>query len=563
MTEAPWWFTEHYARLNIEDYQRAVDAHERALQGAKSASSAIRVLGEWDALRSSLFSQRNYANTYFSLDSSAERARTEQEFWDQNAAGIHQAEATFARAVLYCPELEALRETFGEQFIRLKQCVAARSGDPHTQELFTSEAQLVSRYTSLLAQPGGEIAGKSYNPLNVRKLFDSPNSDTRREAWQLRECFVAEHGPELDEILDQLVACRTKMAHGLGFANYVALGHLVVERIGYDVDDVRCFTDGVRDFIVPVSAERFDLKRRRLGVSEFSVSDELASEPGTESGVLVSAPEMLDTLARVLAETAPELEEFVRAMKQSRLFYSAEHPRKTGQCQCAIFPDLRMPFVIADVDTTTKDAWALLHEFGHAFHAYRGRNAKLIDLIWPTSEACELAAQMSSLCLPRMTHFFGTAASANLRRELERRLLAVSLGALMNDFQERLYREPQLTPRARRQLWARLEREHMPWRKYTDLPTLHDGAALLLIPHLFVAPFSGLDFALSITCDLQFQARTRKYGQDAAARDYLAYCDQGGAQAFPELLRTARLDSPFERRTLQGLGELSRALLDP
>lgn len=57
---------------------------------------------------------------------------------------------------------------------------------------------------------------------------------------------------------------------------------------------------------------------------------------------------------------------------------------------CTTIPDYKAPFIFANFNNTQHDVEVMTHEAGHAFQAYQSRNARLLEYVWPTYEACEI-----------------------------------------------------------------------------------------------------------------------------------------------------------------------------
>lgn len=70
--------------------------------------------------------------------------------------------------------------------------------------------------------------------------------------------------------------------------------------------------------------------------------------------------------------------------------------------------------------------------------------------------------------------------------------------------------------------------------------------------HIFKMPFYYIDYCLAQICALQFWRKCNE-DRDVAWKDYLSLCKQGGSRSFLELLKTARIESPFDKNTIQSI----------
>lgn len=72
--------------------------------------------------------------------------------------------------------------------------------------------------------------------------------------------------------------------------------------------------------------------------------------------------------------------------------------------------------------------------------------------------------------------------------------------------------------------------------------------------HVFLYPFYYVDYALAMTCALQFYLRMRK-DFEGTWKDYLKLCQLGGSLGYKDLLKAVNLKNPFEEETLKEVSE--------
>ena len=73
-------------------------------------------------------------------------------------------------------------------------------------------------------------------------------------------------------------------------------------------------------------------------------------------------------------------------------------------------------------------------------------------------------------------------------------------------------------------------------------------------------PFYYIDYALAMTCALQFWLKADR-DRTAAMADYAAICAAGGSVSFDELVKLAKIRSPFEPGCLRDVCAAARAHL--
>ena len=90
----------------------------------------------------------------------------------------------------------------------------------------------------------------------------------------------------------------------------------------------------------------------------------------------------------------------------------------------------------------------------------------------------------------------------------------------------------------------------MPWMKLDgDIPFYSDGEGWQRQSHIYDTPFYYIDYCLAQTVALEFWAMMQKDYDDAFAH-YMAYTEQGGSDTFTNILKKAKLESPFDEHCL-------------
>ena len=74
-------------------------------------------------------------------------------------------------------------------------------------------------------------------------------------------------------------------------------------------------------------------------------------------------------------------------------------------------------------------------------------------------------------------------------------------------------------------------------------------------------PFYYIDYCLAQICALQFW-RKCNHDRDIAWKDYLELCKAGGSKSFLELLKIAKIDSPFDKSVVKSIVEYSENWLE-
>jgi oligoendopeptidase F len=129
--------------------------------------------------------------------------------------------------------------------------------------------------------------------------------------------------------------------------------------------------------------------------------------------------------------------------------------------------------------------------------------------------------------------------------------------AAVDEFQERVYADPNASAAERRAIWQHLEAVYLPWRNAGDIAHIAAGGLWQRQSHIYAFPFYYIDYGLAMCCALQLWSHAADDRAGALAT-YVELCERGGELPFLSLVRSAGLRSPFEPGALAGVAKLAR-----
>ena len=543
--------TPELADLRIQ-YQALLDD----LDGGASAD----VVARWDVLRRRLATWSSLAHVHFTLDTRDEIAKVAKTLVDELSPQIEALDVQVKTTLLADPHREALTESYGEHLGSLWRADLA-SFDPAITDDMVTESQLINRYTELLASARFEFRGETLSLSTIPRYTLDNDRGTRREATLLKWAWFAENGEALDSIFDDLVTLRTQMARTLGYDNYVELGYRRMQRVDYDRDDVRVFRGQVLDEVVPVVSRLRSLQAERLGVGSLKAWDMATYHGDGNPRPAGDHDWMMDRATEMFEGLGPQFSTFFAMMRDQGLLQLQSRDGKAGGGYCTFFPDFNVPFIFANFNGTAQDVKVFTHECGHAFQAWSSRSAPISDYLWPTYESAEIhSMSLEFLAWPYMDRFFEEDAERFCWTHLAGALAFLPYGVSVDEFQHRIYENPEMSPAERHAVWHDIERRYQPELDWDSLPYPAMGGRWQGQQHIYHRPFYYIDYTLAQTCALQFWLGARKDREETMSR-YHSLCGLGGTAPFQQLVAAAGLRSPFAEGCLSAVLEEASGVL--
>jgi len=460
----------------------------------------------------------------------------------------------YYEALLKSPYQETLKAEFGEQIFRIAEMML-KTFKPEIIEDLQLENKLSSQYVKLRASSKIMFEGEERNLSQMEPFMQSPNQDMRKKAQEAVNGFFEENEEAFDTIYDDLVKVRTKMAHSLGFDNFVELGYARLMRSDYDAKMADGYREQVYTELVPVASELRKRQASRLGVEALKYYDEpleFLSGNATPKG---DPQWIMDHGKTMYKELSAETDEFFNFMLNNDLMDLVAKKGKAGGGYCTFISDYKAPFIFSNFNGTAGDVDVLTHEAGHAFQVYSSRNYELPEYIWPTLEACEIhSMSMEFFAWPWMDKFFENETEKYKFAHLSGALLFIPYGVTVDEFQHFVYEHPEVTPAERRAKWREIEKKYLPHRDYEGCDFLERGGYWFKQGHIYMNPFYYIDYTLAQVCAFEFWEKSRT-DRETAWSDYIRLCKAGGSKSFLELVELAKLNNPFVDGTIKKIIE--------
>lgn len=441
--------------------------------------------------------------------------------------------------LLSCPAADHLDATRYDVLLRQRRSDKQIFRAENT-ELQIEESELQTKQQSIMGAVTVAFRGESHTLQQMGKYLEDHDRATREEAYLASLEQRRKTWPEMDEILDQLVTLRTRMARNAGFDGYVPYRFQQLHRFDYDAEDCHRFHDAIAEVVVP-AVRRIDAQRREiLGLDalrpwdcDVDVRGEAPLRP------FETEEQLLEIVSKTFGRVDPRFAtEFQTLRRESLLDLMSRKGKAPGGYQYTI-EDVRLPFIFMNAVGLHGDVQTLLHEGGHAFHAILSRDDDLVDYRSAPIEFAETASMsMELLGLEQLEEVYGPRDAERARKShLERVLRLLPWIASIDAFQHWLYSHPEHSREERVQSWLEIRGRLGPDLDYSGLEDAqqYQWAGQL---HLYSHPLYYVEYAIAQIASLQVWLNYRRDPKAAieAYRDGLAL---GGSRPLPSLFEAA------------------------
>ena len=395
----------------------------------------------------------------------------------------------------------------------------------------------------------------------LQPFLKSSDRAIRERAFRASSRPYMDRRDELSGLFDQMYHLRQQAAKNAGFANFRDYIFPAKFRFDYTPADCERFHQAVEHTVAPAVERVLESRRQRLGLDVLRPWD-LAVDPYRPKALrpFADAAELVNTARRVFEKVDPALGSEFQSMIDEGLLDLESRKGKAPGGYCETLHFQGRPFIFMNAVGLVDDVNTLLHEAGHAFHAFAAHRQPLIWQRHPGSEAAELASMSMELLaashLTRPVGYFTPEDALSARLEhLEDILLSLVHIASVDAFQTWIYTSGRggdadardaewLRLRARFERgvdWTGLEQERVA-RWYRQL-------------HIFLYPFYYIEYGIAQIGALQVWRNSLKDAPEAVGR-YREALALGAVHSLPDIYRTAGARLTFDAGTISELVEL-------
>ena len=417
------------------------------------------------------------------------------------------------------------------------------------------ENELSTEYSRTAASCSVEFMGETCNFYGLLRHMQSPDRAERKAAFEAWAKLYESISGELEVQYAKLVDLRCLIAKRLGFGSYIDYIYKERGRYDYDASGVAGFREAVRKYITPVCEKMYREQAERLGLDKLQWYDEALIFPDGNAAPIGTPEELTEKARQMYKEMSPETGEFFDFMTKYELFDFVTRENKHLGGYCTFMPDYKAPFIFSNFNGTSADIDVLTHEAGHAFQAYyASRRMPLHALDSSTSEINEIHSMaMEFFAYPYMERFFGDKTGRYLYAHFTDAFRCIPYLVSVDEFQHRVFEQPDSGPSDWRRFWKETEQKYMPWRSYDGNKFLESGGFWMQKQHIFLYPFYYVDYALAQLGAFSLY-RKQLEGKDAWG-SYLDLCGMGGKYGYFETLERAGIPNPLDPETVRQTAE--------
>jgi oligoendopeptidase F len=435
--------------------------------------------------------------------------------------------------------------------------------------LLSEELSLSSEYDKLIGDQTVIWQGQEVTLLQISTAYLEPDREQREKAWHLYAQRWLADRQAINDLWGKLFPLRCQLAANAGEPDYRLYRWKQQLRFDYTPEDCFTFHQAIEEVVVPVAERIYERRRQRLGVDRLRPWDLDVDPIGMPPLKPFETVEQLESgVASMFARVDPQLAAYYEIMRREKLLDLDNRKGKAPGGYCTEFAAVRRPFIFMNSVGIHDDVQTLLHEGGHAFHAFEAGALPYYQQHEVGLEFCEVASMgMEFLASPYLPlqegGFYSQQDAARARlQHLEGSLLFWPYMAVVDAFQHWAYTHPAAAthPSKCDAEWARLWGRFMRGVDWSGLDQ-EMATGWQRKAHIHQEPFYYVEYGLAQLGAMQIwrNSLSDQAGAVAAYRRALAL---GGSVSLPQLFTAAGAKFAFDAATLEAAVTLAEQTIE-
>jgi oligoendopeptidase F len=412
------------------------------------------------------------------------------------------------------------------------------------------------KYAALSGEMTIKYEGKELTLQQAAVYLKDNDRAKREEVYLLIQKRRMQDSKEVDELFNTLINLRKQIATNAGFINFRDYSFKAMGRFDYTIQDCFNFHDAIKTEVIPLLADIDEQRKKKLNLTALKPWDADAdSDQGKALKPFENAENLINKSIQCFYKIRPYYGQCLEVMKAlGRLDLDSRKGKAPGGYNYSL-NETGVPFIFMNAAGVHRDMVTMVHEGGHAIHAFLTNNLELEAFKNYPSEVAELASMsMELISMEHWDVFFSD--PDDLRRarkeQLEKLVHILPWIALVDKFQHWIYEHKEHTVEERTAAWASLIKDlSSPVIDWTGQEEFRNRSWQSQL-HIFDAPFYYIEYGMAQLGALAMW-KNYKTNPEKALDAYEAALKLGYTRSIPEIYAAAGIKFDFSKQYVHEL----------
>jgi len=382
------------------------------------------------------------------------------------------------------------------------------------------------------------------------------NREVRENIYKLINNRRLQDKDILNQLLTDLIDLRHKIAVNAGFKNFTEYKFKSMGRFDYGIDDCKKFHTSISNVVKPILDDILKNRKNKLELNKLRPWDLDVDEDNRQPLKPFSTQdELIEKSITIFSELDENFGEYLQEMKDNG--YLDLDSRKNKAPGGFNYPlhESNIPFIYMNATGNLRDVVTMMHEGGHAVHAFLCSDLELVSFKETPAEIAELASMSMELMTMDYWHHFFTDENELKRAKrvhLQDVLTILPWIASVDKFQHFLYNNPKHTVEERNKEWLKIATEFgSSIIDYSDLIDYKQNQWQKQL-HIFEVPFYYIEYGIAQLGAIAIW-KNYKENKEQALSNYKQALKLGYSLPIPKVYEQAGIKFNFDKEYITEL----------
>lgn len=431
-------------------------------------------------------------------------------------------------------------------------------------ELFREENIPLFTEMQTESQKYGQLSGAMSIQLNGKELtmqqaaVELQNTDRthREKVYNLIVDRRLKDKEELDQLFNKLIAVRHNIATNTEFDNYRDYKFKSMGRFDYTAQDCFDMHDSIQSEVVPLLQDLANNRKNQLGVDTLKPWDKAVDPEGNSTlKAFESGEDLLKKSIACFNRIDPYFGDCLKTMDEMGHLDLVSRKGKAPGGYNYPLAESGVPFIFMNSTSTLRDMVTLMHEGGHAVHAFLADKLELNDFKNTPSEVAELASMsMELISMDAWDEFFDNEDDLKRakREHLEQLIETLPWVATIDKFQHWIYENPNHSNQERENAWVNIFTAFSDSITNWDELEVNKNYLWQKQLHLYEVPFYYIEYGMAQLGAIAVW-KNYKENKSKGLKGYKAALELGYTKSIPEIYKAANIKFDFSREYIRDL----------
>lgn len=422
--------------------------------------------------------------------------------------------------------------------------------------LYTKLNTEEQKYGAISGNMSIKYKGKEITLQQAAVYLKNSDRKKREEIYLMIQKRRMSDAKKIDTLFDKILTLRQQIAANAGFKNYRDYAFKALGRFDYSINDCFNLHEAIKTEVIPLLKQMDEDRKKKLNLHTLKPWDmDVDTDNAMALHPFKNGKDLIDKSIECFNQVKPFYAQCLKVMKaMNRLDVDSRKGKAPGGYNYSL-NESGVPFIFMNAAGVHRDMVTIVHEGGHAIHAFLTNKLKLDAFKNCPSEVAELASMsMELISMEHWDVFFNN--PDDLRRarkeQLEKIIYILPWIAVVDKFQHWIYENKLHTVEQRRKAWLTMLKE------FSSPVTNWEGQELFRSRswqnqmHIFDAPFYYIEYAMAQLGAIAIW-KNYKHNPKKALNNYEAALKLGYTKSIPEIYAAAGIKFDFSKKNIRDL----------